>query len=367
MSSVKSLGFVTLSLDEYKTLLENQKNHVLTKTDVYNGAKEFELTVLPIDEYRALLKKKNYRDSIAYEDLSDYASRLNLKLVPVNTDPVGSPTPIRRAASTGQQLIFHNENSSILTVSSTSTNESEYFDALQSVDGFSVSNRSSVSIITGSTRYPDTLDSNADDVDSNLDDVASHASTIRDEPVLNETTLQELQKRAAEIGYVLVASTSDSHPIDSQIGEETNENDQSDHTALPELDNFGDSDAESHTSSWDETVIAERARKIGMTLVTNNQYKDYERLKNEPFTREKLEACAEEFCMVVVEKDVFEQLKHTVDQPIRQQDVEKYLAERDMDAIEISRLKELEGNLHYLKSGAFFTKEAILKEASFKI
>ncbi|KAL6945264.1 hypothetical protein ACO0QE_002713 [Hanseniaspora vineae] len=98
LESGRSLGFVRLSTDQYKKLLEGQKEHVLTKSDIYAGAKDYQLTVLPNEEYKALLRKKNYTDSLSFDDINEFAKRLQLKLIPLTSnDP--SVESSRRSSS----------------------------------------------------------------------------------------------------------------------------------------------------------------------------------------------------------------------------------------------------------------------------
>ncbi|KAG5360151.1 Nuclear migration protein [Yarrowia sp. B02] len=57
MDSVKTLGFVPVSSEEYKRLVDNQKEYAPTKGDVFKSAKEFGLVAIPQDEYKGILKK----------------------------------------------------------------------------------------------------------------------------------------------------------------------------------------------------------------------------------------------------------------------------------------------------------------------
>ena len=86
----RSLGFVRLSQEQYKKLLDGQKEKVLTKTDIYAGAKDFQLTVLPNEEYRQLLKNRKKRQSMSVDDLNEYAKRFKLKLTAINKDAAES-------------------------------------------------------------------------------------------------------------------------------------------------------------------------------------------------------------------------------------------------------------------------------------
>ncbi|KAF0271984.1 hypothetical protein FOG51_03365 [Hanseniaspora uvarum] len=82
----RSLGFVRLSQEQYKKLLDGQRDKILTKTDIYSGAKDFQLTVLPNEEYKQLLKNRKKRQSMSFEDLNEYAKKFKLKLSSISKD-----------------------------------------------------------------------------------------------------------------------------------------------------------------------------------------------------------------------------------------------------------------------------------------
>lgn len=89
----RSLGFVRLSQEQYKKLLDGQKEKILTKTDIYSGAKDFNLTVLPNEEYRQLLKNRKNRQSMTFDDLNEYARKFKLKLISTNTPVLDANEP----------------------------------------------------------------------------------------------------------------------------------------------------------------------------------------------------------------------------------------------------------------------------------
>lgn len=57
MDSMRSLGYVPLSSEEYKRLVDNQQEYKPTKLDVVRSAKEFGLVALAADEYKTLIKR----------------------------------------------------------------------------------------------------------------------------------------------------------------------------------------------------------------------------------------------------------------------------------------------------------------------
>lgn len=95
----RSLGFVRLSQEQYKKLLDGQKEKVLTKTDIYAGAKDFQLTVLPNEEYKQLLKNRKKRQSMSVDDLNEYAKKFKLKLTAINKDATESTNDAASASS----------------------------------------------------------------------------------------------------------------------------------------------------------------------------------------------------------------------------------------------------------------------------
>lgn len=93
IESMRSLGFVPVASDEYKRLVDNQKEYKPTRRDVLRTAKDFGLVAIPADEYQALLKRNKpvgnssggYPvDMLAVDDLlrSRPNSPLSLKGVP---------------------------------------------------------------------------------------------------------------------------------------------------------------------------------------------------------------------------------------------------------------------------------------------
>ncbi|KAL6931380.1 hypothetical protein ACO0R3_002843 [Hanseniaspora guilliermondii] len=95
----RSLGFVRLSQEQYKKLLDGQKEKVLTKTDIYAGAKDFQLTVLPNEEYKQLLKNRKKRQSMSVDDLNEYAKRFKLKLTSINKESAESTNDASSSSS----------------------------------------------------------------------------------------------------------------------------------------------------------------------------------------------------------------------------------------------------------------------------
>lgn len=63
IDSMRSLGYVPVSSEEYKRLVDNQKEYVPTKRDIVRSAKEFGLVAVAADEYKYLLRKNNHIDT----------------------------------------------------------------------------------------------------------------------------------------------------------------------------------------------------------------------------------------------------------------------------------------------------------------
>jgi nuclear migration protein NUM1 len=129
--SAKSLGFVPVAADEYKHLLEHQKDHIITKSDIYATAKDFSLTVLPSEEYKALLRSRQ-KEGLTLEELQLYAKQFDLKLVDANQEATASKSSdifmgVNQQAKSRE--IFMGSNHSMSTLSS-AVNESDFTDAL---------------------------------------------------------------------------------------------------------------------------------------------------------------------------------------------------------------------------------------------
>lgn len=66
IESMRSLGYVPVASDEYKRLVENQKEYKPTRRDVLRTAKDFGLVAIPNDEYQLLLKRNKSVGSAGY-------------------------------------------------------------------------------------------------------------------------------------------------------------------------------------------------------------------------------------------------------------------------------------------------------------
>lgn len=298
LESTKTLGFVTLSNEEYRKLKENQKEHVLTRTDIYHGAKSFDLTVLPIDKYKDLLKKKFNGASLNYSDLEQYAARFDMKLIPLDLKDVESPTPQRtKPVNSGQgvSLTFHDQNST-LTLNSSATNETEYFDAEDNTNN--VLRRQATTSTVSSTDYTDALDDNMED---DVSDVVSRASTVRAQEIDETATLDGLKAKAKDLGYVLIPANT-KRSIDDEIPELVNDEDH-------DVNEETIADTTSVTSSLNEQTLQEKAEKLDMVVLPKLEYENYETLKKSVVTRETVEGEASELGLIVLEKDKYDDIR----------------------------------------------------------
>lgn len=298
LESTKTLGFVTLSNEEYKNLKENQKEHVLTRTDIYHGAKSFDLTVLPTEKYKELLKKKFSGANLDYSDLEHYAARFDMKLIPLNLKDVESPTPQRTkpvGSGHGVSLTFHDQNSS-LSLSSCATNETEYFDAEDSANN--VLQRQATTSTVSSTDYTDALDNNMED---DVSDVVSHASTVRAQEIDETASLDSLKAKAKNLGYVLIP-TDTKRSIDDEIPELVNDED---HDANEEPI----ADTTSVTSSLNEQTLKEKAAKLDMVVLPKLEYEKYTAIKEPVLTRETVKDEASELGLIVLERDEYDDIR----------------------------------------------------------
>lgn len=346
LESAKSLGFVTLSSDEYKSLLENQKEHILTKTDIYNGAKDYDLTVLPIDEYKMLLKKKSARDTITYDDLEGYASRFNLKLIPI------AELPKKYSDSEYNCLKAVNENDTSLKLHSGNlvdssfdikSEESEYTDAMQLIDDVKLRD-SMLSIESNTSEYIDALDNIND-----IHEIASQTSTIT---IQQQIPLHELEKHAKRLGFVLVASQeeqiTDSHTFQ--------------YSDTPGLEHESDSDSSSVVSIWSESVAAERAQRHGMVLITVNQYQEYEGFKYNIELKHELETIVKQTDSSTINTELQQTSNNQVSNEINQYYVDEYLKKNDMCCINREILSQLEEDSRLLNMNKI-NKDSVIEDS----
>lgn len=337
----KTLGFVKLSSEEYKRLKDNQQEHVLSKADIYNGAKTFSLAVLPLEEYRTLLKKKTSSNSMDYDNLEEYAARFDMKLVPLGLCDLESPTPRRRKSleSNKGEVLGFDDQSSYMTVESFSTQGSEYVDAAQSVN--SLLRYPTVSTTTTSSQFTDALEDNINDDGS---DAASVASTVRASNAEGHVDLEDVQIKASGLGYHLVANDVQAEQEVPELGENT-------------VSSVGCSDSENDESELDEEDLKRRAEKMDLVLLPKSEYEEYQAFKNSPPTREKLELNATELGLVVITKNEYDDLldKSNLDASR----IQKLAAEFGLKALPNEHIKHIEDEL----ANERLTKENIVAKA----
>lgn len=336
----KTLGFVKLSSEEYKRLKDNQQTHVLSKADIYNGAKTFSLAVLPLEEYKSLLKKKTSNNSMDYDNLEEYAARFDMKLVPLGLCDLESPTPRRRKSqeSNKGEILGFDDQSSYMTVESFSTQGSEYVDAAQSVN--SLLRHPTVSTTT-SSQFTDALEDNINDDGS---DAASVASTVRASNTEGHVDLEDVRIMASGLGYHLVANDVQAEQEAPELGENT-------------VSSVGCSDSEHEESESDEEDLKRRAEKMDLVLLPKSEYGEYQALKNSPLTREKLELNATELGLVVTTKNEYDVLldKSNLDASR----IQKLAAEFGLKALPNEHIKHIEDEL----ANERLTKENIVAKA----
>lgn len=289
----KTLGFVKISSEEYKKLKENQQSHILTKADVYNGAKMFSLSVLPLEEYKALLKRKSTSLPFDYEDLEEYAAKLNLKLVPIGLYGSESPTPLHRTSletGAGDFLKF-NDHSSCMTNESSSTQGDNHVDAPQSTS--TLLKRQLTDSSSTSSRFTDALD---DNIECDISDAVSIASTVLVSNHAENKELDSLRKKAGHLGYRLVSLSK--YPEGSE-GQEV---------ALLLESVASDVDSSSEHNNNDREVIKLAAQRIGYSILPQVEYEELQKVKNLKPERETLEVMARDIGFVIVREDEYNEL-----------------------------------------------------------
>lgn len=255
--SAKSLGFVPVAAEEYKHLLEHQKDHVITKSDVYKAAKDFNLAILPIDEYKSLLKNRSQKDELTYEDLESLAKRFNLKL--------SKPSEGASSSRTVAPLTLHT-NESIGTFSSTA-NESEFTDALE--------------------RVP------------------SNASTIRDTSA-SVITEDELRVQAMRIGFTLRPLTAGaSHDDDDDVPHLANDDESvADDEDEDQYDTIVERSRDEQVLTKDQ--LSKRAGELGLVVL---EEQEFETLQSKEITTDELETRADALGLKVLDSDHFAHLE----------------------------------------------------------
>lgn len=254
LESTKILGFVTLSNDEYKTLKDNQKERVMTKSDIYHGAKIYDLTVIPNDEYRALLKRKSHGDSLEFGDLEMMAARFDMQIVPLNIKDSESPTPRRVKTidnGVGTDMTFVNKDSS------------DHFTSMETNGKINDVSQGKLIRTEGSLELvgvENSWESSQNETESVSGTVLDHCTSVDSPP--DAEKLENLRKHAECMGYHL-----------SLISDEQNRDTVKD---SPSLTSPGPSLNSNHVlGNVDKERIEALASKLGFLLVSKAEYDEF--------------------------------------------------------------------------------------------
>lgn len=298
----KTLGFVTLSNEEYRKLKDNQKSHTFTKTDVYNGAKAFSLAVLPLEEYKALLKRKLVKEPFDYEDLEDSTARFDMKLNALHLD---SPTPCRRKSvdsDKGNSLKFH-DLSSVATSESFYSADDNFSDReTAKLDRHELQPNIAVSAANYGALATDMPDNHSDEV---LTSPASVASTICPQGDIVGHCSEDIKLEANASGTKV-----NSLPHEDKSMQQDKPMHQHQHNA-PELMDSTESPVDTdleECSDLDEEVLIKEADKKDLVLLPRADYEKYLAVTTSDITKEMLEAEASKLGMVVLEKEQYNEL-----------------------------------------------------------
>ncbi|EDO14686.1 hypothetical protein Kpol_344p6 [Vanderwaltozyma polyspora DSM 70294] len=343
LHSTKKMGFVTLSNKEYTQLKENQKDHILTKTDIYNGAKNFELTVLPTDEYKQLLKRKNFRNSLTYDDIKQFAAKFDMKLTPIGLSEYDSP----RGKVKNSSLMFRGLNESNLSILSTET-QSIYYDAAANID----KSRPSSSVLLSESRPESPFIRKSTPLKKNID-IATDKSSITEENTGTEDgddasintmsdsvtdnaeserhdfSLLELKNKALEFGYRLIPLDVEVNSEETKSGSSVNIVNESivsnpsqssgrlvfsDGSRDQNIDSFNFETENSNVSTQPPSTnnyvdnnelskeyLEEKANDLGLMLITETEFMDLNRDKVPIYTEESIREEAKLLNLAVLE------------------------------------------------------------------
>ncbi|QLQ82364.1 hypothetical protein HG537_0H01260 [Torulaspora globosa] len=285
----KTLGFVTLSNEEYKKLKENQKSYTLTKTDIYKGAKEFSLAVLPLEEYKALLRKKLVRAQYEHDSPEESTANLDMKVVTFRMD---SPTPLARKSVGGSPLRFHDQPSIALLDDYAACSEVRSNDTLDNHMQHDHSDQEIFISSVASTIFPSTQSPSR-----NSKDLAEEASTRSDAMLVSSCDAQCSDQ---------VQSAQKERPLELEQQQ------------VPELIDASNSREDNYLDDFtdlDEDTLIKEAKKKDLVLITRVDYEKFLAAAESTTTREALETEASKLNLVVLEKQEYKELldKHEID------------------------------------------------------
>lgn len=284
----KTLGFVTLSNEEYKKLKENQKSYTLTKADIYKGAREFSLAVLPLEEYKALLRRKLVKAHYEHDSPDESTTKFDMKVVTFQMD---SPTPSARK-SAGANLLRFRDHPSVAQLD-------DYASCSQ-------------------IRSDDDLDSHMqhDHSDQEVAFASPVVSTVSPHIQSPDRTSEDL-KEGTGSDAMLVSPQDPKYTDQTQSvkKERRLEQEQQEVPGLADASNtHEDSDPDDSTDLDEDTLIRE-AKKKDLVLITRIDYEKFLAAVKSTTTKETLETEAAKLNLVVLEKKEYKELidKHEVE------------------------------------------------------
>ncbi|GAV55131.1 hypothetical protein ZYGR_0AS04540 [Zygosaccharomyces rouxii] len=270
-----------------------------SKSDIYRAAESLNLTVLSADEYKSLSSRRSQAQAPNLEDMQDYASRLNMKLVPsTGQDQGNSASQLRMSTDSTSTDSMHFKNNSTTTIDSDFTN---YFDtseggttesaATQKLEKSKETYGSNSQSVAPSPEQIKGVESSSPDSISRTPGVLLTSST---EP-LNIKTLKE---KVAEMGYELVPSS------------ETNQTPKKSKNAeVEDTEDWFDADNFENGSKNEVAILAKKAEKLGLTLASSSGYQEDPNQKIEKSNLETISNQAARLGLVVLEEGTLRTLE----------------------------------------------------------
>lgn len=288
LESTKTLGFVTLSNKEYRTLRENQKDRVVTKTDIYHGAKNYDLAVLPNEEYKALLKKKSGgADKLDHSDLEKIAARFNMKLIPFDMKTTEPSTTLRTKTLDPDSVapLKLNEQDAPDAFRSEERIENENSPATEEIDQIrDTSTEFSPKVISSKIASGSRSTCAKLDIEGT---VSSKTCSI---------SFDDLQKKAISIGYSLAAL-----PNQDSLAFPASDASKNGHHGV-----FDKSEDRSlNVDHISEERLECLASQLGMVTVFKTEYRE---LLDNTFTRDFLDSRASELGLIILSENTYKEM-----------------------------------------------------------
>ncbi|ANB12938.1 Num1p [Sugiyamaella lignohabitans] len=320
--SIKSLGYVPVSNEEYKRLLSNQSVYEPTKGDIIRTAKSFGLSAIPIEEYKSLLKRHSHVRDESTNSIESFGS--GVSGVPGDRTSANPTTPVRNTAPHDFQLESPKSDLDMKAV------PAEYLASLRRIaenpeeeDLKGLAHKLGLKLVplTSEDEGKKTLTTS-----SSVKSISSQFNTAED---VNNVSISfeeyaELKKKANQI-----SSPESLHAKAAELGFVA--------VAAGELENL-------RNKSISEEEIRDKASQLGLVTLTNSDYQNLsDAAKHQPkeLDVEEIQEKAHLMGLVAIPEQQFADLQ-TRETKLTPEDIRSHAEQHGLVALPVSELAQLQ-------------------------